>query len=154
MHRDGSDSTTASTAIGYAKAMIQQYSAAYRWPRCRGRACRGRRRRPGGSRVRFWYNPELKSSNFIVPGLIAVNPDDARRAAHLDDGGAGARARDHRAAHRLAGRRHELMLGKLLPYVVIAFVDIVLVIAAGRLLFRVPLVGSPALLLAAVRPSS
>jgi ABC-2 type transport system permease protein len=42
---------------------------------------------------------------------------------------------------------NELMLGKLIPYVMIAFADVILVIAAGRLLFRVPLVGSPALVL-------
>jgi len=42
---------------------------------------------------------------------------------------------------------HELMIGKLIPYVVIAFADIVLVTVAGRLLFGVPLRGSVPLLL-------
>jgi ABC-2 type transport system permease protein len=41
----------------------------------------------------------------------------------------------------------ELMLGKLIPYVVIAFFDVVLVMVASVLLFRIPLVGSPMLVL-------
>jgi ABC-2 type transport system permease protein len=145
---DGSDSTAASTAIGYAEAMIQQHSAKL------SRAALSRSGLPSGgavvpvdSRVRFWYNPELKSTNFIVPGLIAVI---LMMLSALLTSMTVVRERERGTIEQLIVspiRPHELMLGKLAPYVVIAFFDVLLVIAAGRLLFHVPLVGSPALVL-------
>lgn len=146
---DGSDSTTASTAIGYANAIILQHSA---------KISVGALRRRGlgaheewltlDSRLRVWYNPELKSTNFIVPGLIAVI---LMMLAALLTSMTVARERERGTIEQLIASPvmpHELMLGKLVPYIIISFVDVVLVIAAGKLLFRVPLVGSAALMLA------
>jgi len=146
---DGSDSTTASTAIAYANAIILQHS---------GKISAGALRRRGlmvhaeplalDTRLRVWYNPELKSTNFIVPGLVAVI---LMMLAALLTSMTVVRERERGTIEQLIASPvmpHELMLGKLVPYVIIASVDVVLVIAAGKLLFRVPLVGSPVLLLA------
>ena len=69
---DGSDSNTASIAPGYAEGIVQTYAARIRGDaqsmRAGQHAARGRRARE----VRVWYNPDLVSRNFIVPGLIAV----------------------------------------------------------------------------------
>jgi ABC-2 type transport system permease protein len=146
---DGSDSTTASTAMGYAEAMLQQYSIRLSLAALQ-RYGRGAAEDfpPVDMRLRVWYNPELKSTNFIVPGLIAVI---LTMLAALLTSMTVVRERERGTIEALIVSPvmpHELMIGKLVPYVLIAFVDVIMVIAAGRLLFHVPLVGSPALVLA------
>jgi ABC-2 type transport system permease protein len=147
---DGSDSTAASTAIGYANAIFQQDSAAISIAaatRAGVAVASPTALLPVDARLRFWYNPELKSTNFIIPGLIAVL---LMMLAALLTSMTVVRERERGTIEQLVVSPvlpHELMLGKLLPYVVIAFGDVILVIAAGRLLFDVPLVGSPALVL-------
>lgn len=146
---DGSDSTSASTAIGYAGAMVEQQSkkiavaALQRFGlQVSGDVI------PVEARLRAWYNPELKSTNFIVPGLISVI---LMLLSALLTSMTVVRERERGTIEALVVSPvmpYELMLGKLLPYVMIAFFDVILVIGAGRLLFHVPLVGSPALVLA------
>jgi ABC-2 type transport system permease protein len=145
---DGSDSTTASTAIGYAAAILLQQSARITLAAVQqsGLALGGSAL-PLDARMRFWYNPELKSANFMVPGLIAVI---LMMLSALLTSMTVVRERERGTIESLIVSPvlpNELMLGKLIPYVMIAFADVILVIAAGRLLFRVPLVGSPALVL-------
>ena len=145
---DGSDSTAASTAIGYANAMIQQHSAAISLAAVQRAGVTGGTVLPVDARIRFWYNPELRSMNFIVPGLIAVI---LMMLAALLTSMTVVRERERGTIEQLVVSPvmpRELMLGKLTPYVIIAFLDVIMVIAAGRLLFRVPLVGSPGLVLA------
>jgi ABC-2 type transport system permease protein len=145
---DGSDSTTASTAIGYAAAILQQQSVLISLEAVRRTGlATGDSVLPLDARMRFWYNPELKSANFMVPGLIAVI---LMMLSALLTSMTVVRERERGTIESLIVSPvmpHELMLGKLAPYVVIAFADVILVIAAGRLLFRVPLLGSPALVL-------
>ena len=145
---DGSDSTTASTAIGYAAAIIQQQSVLISLEAVRRTGlATGDSVLPLDARMRFWYNPELKSANFMVPGLIAVI---LMMLSALLTSMTVVRERERGTIESLIVSPvmpHELMLGKLAPYVIIAFADVILVIAAGRVLFRVPLLGSPALVL-------
>ena len=145
---DGSDSTTASTAIGYAAAILQQQSVLISLDAVRRTGlATSDSVLPLDARMRFWYNPELKSANFMVPGLIAVI---LMMLSALLTSMTVVRERERGTIESLIVSPvmpHELMLGKLAPYVVIAFADVILVIAAGRLLFRVPLLGSPALVL-------
>ena len=145
---DGSDSTTASTAIGYASAILQQQSARITLAAVeKSGLALGGSALPLDARMRFWYNPELKSANFMVPGLIAVI---LMMLSALLTSMTVVRERERGTIESLIVSPvlpNELMLGKLIPYVIIAFADVILVIAAGRLLFRVPLVGSPALVL-------
>jgi ABC-2 type transport system permease protein len=145
---DGADSTTASTAIGYSQGIIQEHSAEV--------TVRAVERKgiidtenflPVESRLRFWYNPEQRSANYIVPGLIAVI---MMLMSSLLTSMTVVRERERGTIEQLIVSPlmpYELMMGKLLPYVIIAFLDVLLVIAAGRILFDVPLRGSPALLL-------
>jgi len=146
---DGSDSTAASTAIGYAEAILRQHSANITLAALARTGLPVKNSYPPvEARVRFWYNPELRSVNYIVPGLIAVI---LMMLAALLTSMTVVREREQGTIEQLIVspvKPHELMIGKLVPYVVIAFVDVITVIAAGRLLFHVPLVGSPALVLA------
>ena len=68
---DGSDSNTASIALGYAESLVRSYSL-----RLRTRGAEPPRRRAsraaGGRALRVWYNSSLESKNYVVPGLIAV----------------------------------------------------------------------------------
>lgn len=145
---DGSDSTTASTAIGYANAMVQQHSATLSVQALQAAGVNTSGAvQPVDNRVRYWYNPELKSTNFIIPGLIAVI---LMMLAALLTSMTVVRERERGTMESLIVSPVmplELMLGKLLPYVIIAFFDVVLVMVASVLLFRIPLVGSFVLVL-------
>ena len=68
---DGSDSNTASIAMGYAESVLSGYSASIRADianRRRGQTLSP----PVDARMRVWYNSSLESKNYVVPGLIAV----------------------------------------------------------------------------------
>jgi ABC-2 type transport system permease protein len=143
---DGSDPNTANIAAGYAEAIVASRSA---------EVVRALAQRQGQARaaqpaimpeVRVWYNEELRSVNYIVPGLIAVIL--AMTAALLTSGTvAGERERgsiELLAASPATAR--DIMLGKIAAYAVLAFVDVVLVVVVGRYWFGVPFRGSPVLL--------
>ncbi|HET7214382.1 MAG TPA: ABC transporter permease [Terriglobia bacterium] len=142
---DGSDSNTATLAAGYADAVTQAYSQALSLQEIR---------RLGGSalnspidfRPRVWFNPELESRNYIIPGLIAVI---MMVIAALLTSQTVAREWERGTMEQListpvTGR--ELILGKLLPYFSIGLLDVLLAVLLGEFLFRVPLRGSVPLL--------
>lgn len=141
---DGSDSTNASTAIGYVGSLMQQESARIALkvvPIAKSAVV------PIDLRTRYWYNPELKSVNFIVPGLIAVI---LSMLAALLTSVTVVRERERGTIEQLIVspvKSHEIMIGKLVPYVIIAFADVLLVLIAGTLIFHVPMQGSPLLVL-------
>jgi ABC-2 type transport system permease protein len=92
--------------------------------------------------VLTYFNPELRTPVFVVPGLLGVILTTTMilmTALSL------VRERERGTFEFLIGtpvERAELMLGKLLPYVAIGLVQIVLVLLAGLALFRVPVEGS------------
>ncbi len=139
---DGSDSNTATIALGYITAISELYSQ-----RIKG----GRITPLIDPRVRVWYNPELKSRNYIIPGLIAVIM--AVIAALLTSLTI-AREWERGTMEQLIStpvKTPELIIGKLLPYFFIGFVDVALSVIMAVFVFEVPLQGS--LLLLAVLSS-
>lgn len=143
---DGSDSTTASIAVGYVSAAIQGYSRDVIMEAA-ARAGVSGVSQPIDYRPRVWYNPELKSSHFIVPGLIAVI---LMMVAALLTSMTVVREKERGTIEQLMVSPvmpGELMIGKLIPYVLISFADIIVIIGAGRVLFDVPIRGNPVLLL-------
>jgi len=141
---DGSDSTTASAAIGYAGLVAQQQSLNIN----NSAMGAGGITLPIDLRIRYLYNPELKSTNFIIPGLIAVIL--AMLAAMLTSATV-VRERERGTLEQLIVspvKPIELMVGKLVPYIVIAFGDVILIMVMGQFVFHVPLKGSAALMLA------
>ena len=144
---DGSDSNTATLAVSYADAVTHAYSQALSLQEIR---------RLGGRafnvsvdfRPRVWFNPELESRNYIIPGQIAVI---MMVIAALLTSLTVAREWERGTMEQListpvTGR--ELILGKLLPYFSIGMVDMVLAALMGEFLFHVPLRGSVLLLFA------
>jgi ABC-2 type transport system permease protein len=92
--------------------------------------------------VRPYYNPELRTPVFVVPGLVGVI---LTTTMILLTAVALVRERERGTFEFLIGtpvRRSELMLGKILPYVALGLLQAAFILAAGRLLFRVPVEGS------------
>ncbi len=93
------------------------------------------------------YNPTLRSADFMVPGLVGLIM--AFIGIVITSLGV-VRERERGTLEQLMVTpitRMELMLGKLIPYLLIAFVDLAIIVGVGLALFGVPLRGSIALLL-------
>ena len=139
---DGGDANTATIAMGYADAITARYSQLV--------LLQGRGAVPTLlPETRIWYNPTLASRNMIVPGLIAVIMSIiAAMLTALTI----AREWERGSMEQLAAtpvHRIEVVFGKLMPYLVIGFVDVAVASAVGVFLFGVPLRGSVLLLAAA-----
>ncbi len=96
---------------------------------------------------RVWYNPELKSVNFMVPGLIATI---VFILTMFMTGLAIVQEREQGTIEQLMVtpiRPLELVVGKVVPYVVIAFLEIIEVLALGVFWFGMPIKGNLLLLL-------
>jgi ABC-2 type transport system permease protein len=142
---DGSDSTTATLAIGYAEAVAQTYSQDIAVRQLQ-RPQRGALRLPLDLRPRVWFNTDMQSKNFIIPGLIAVI---MMIIAALLTSLTVAREWERGTMEQLIStpvKGPELILGKLLPYFAIGLLDVLLAVVMGKYLFQVPLRGSVALL--------
>jgi len=140
---DGSDSNTATIALAYLTGIASRYSNQI----VTERAGLARRDPPVENRLRVWYNPELQSKNYIVPGLIAVI---MMVIAALLTSLTIAREWERGTMEQLIAtpvQVPELVLGKLLPYFGIGFIDVALSALAGTLVFRVPFRGNVALFL-------
>jgi ABC-2 type transport system permease protein len=109
--------------------------------------------RPGGNksqpleiRVRPWYNPGLRSAVYIVPGIIGVL---LSLTLVLITSMAIVRERERGTLEQLIVTpidKTSLILGKILPFLLIGYVQISVILVLGRLLFRVPILGSLPLL--------
>lgn len=132
---DGADANTATIAQNYAEAIVAQHSARVL---LQGRA-------PPDvttAETRIWYNETLESRNMVVPGLVAVIM--SLIAAMLTSLTI-AREWERGTMEQLAStpvRAVEIVLGKLLPYLLIGFFDVIAVVVAGILVFDVPFRGS------------
>lgn len=144
---DGSDANTAEITRGYAQAVIADYNrqVLLEWAHRRGAEVAGA---AVDLRTRAWYNPDLESRNYIIPGLIAVI---MMVIAALLTSLTVAREWETGTMEQLLStplKGPELILGKLLPYFGIGLLDVLLAVLMGEFLFGVPLRGSVALLFA------
>jgi ABC-2 type transport system permease protein len=141
---DGSDANSSTIALAYAQAVVRGHGAAL-LARDGGRDQRASPL-PLTVRSRVWYNEELRSRNMIVPGLVAVI---MMIIAAMLTSLTLSREWERGTMEQLAATpvaRAEVVLGKLLPYLVIGMVDVVATTVAGVLLFHVPFRGSALLL--------
>ena len=143
---DGSDSNTAGIALGYAQIVVQSYAAKLRSDiqvRRGGQPLRV----PVEPRIRVWYNSDLKSKNFIVPGLIAVT---MMIIAAMLSSLTIAREWENGTMEQLLStpvRPGELVLGKLLAYFALGLADMFISIIVGVFIFQVPFRGNALFLL-------
>lgn len=132
---DGADANTATTVLGYAAALASEANLA-----------RARRSRAGAMALassgiayapRVFYNPELRSTQFLVPGLTGFI---LMLTAVLSTALSVVREKERGTLEQLrvtALRPHELLLGKTLPYLAISLSATVLILVAARVLFGV-----------------
>ena len=142
---DGSDSNTATIALGYAESVTLGYSRdiAFREAKVGGT---GTRRNPLEVLPRVWFNADMESKNYIIPGLIAVI---MMVIAALLTSLTVAKEWETGTMEQLIStpiRPRELVLGKLLPYFAVGMLDVLIAVGMGEFLFQVPLRGSVALL--------
>lgn len=142
---DGSDANTAEIAIGYVAALTNTYQQEIALKKAR---------LLGGQPVqmavqqkpRVWYNQDLESRNYIIPGLIAVI---MMVIAALLTSLTIAREWETGTMEQVLStplKAWELIIGKLLPYFAIGMLDVLLSVLMGEFLFHVPLRGSVLLL--------
>lgn len=142
---DGSDSNTAIIVLGYVETVARTYNqdlAIEQAARTSGRTVTV----PLDLRQRVWFNADMESKNYIIPGLIAVIMmviaamlTSLTVAREWETG-----TMEQVISTPLKGP--ELILGKLLPYFSIGMLDVLVAVLMGEFLFEVPLRGNVALL--------
>jgi ABC-2 type transport system permease protein len=147
---DGSDSNTASIALGYAETLVRTYSLELRREAQNRRgAASGVPPAPVDARLRVWYNSELKSRNYIVPGLTAVI---LMIIAALLTSLTIAREWELGTMEQLLStplRPAEIVLGKMLAFFCVGVVDTAITMFIGIFFFDVPFRGSPVMVILA-----
>jgi ABC-2 type transport system permease protein len=141
----GVDSNTATIALGYAEAITEIYSQEWMMRRF-GRQGTVKVAVPLDVRARVWFNADLESKNYIVPGLIAVI---MMVIAAMLTSLCFAREWERGTMEQLIStpvQGSELVCGKLIPYFAIGLLDMVLAVTLGQFLFQIPLRGNVALL--------
>lgn len=144
---DGADSTTAATVLGYAGSLVADANA---------RSVRVALARSGTGELpsldvqpRVWYNPELDSTQFLVPGLAGTL---LMLTAVLSTSLSVVRERERGSMEQLRVaplRTSELVLGKTFPYLLLSLLATVIILAAAHVLFDVVIRGPHLALLAA-----
>ena len=141
---DASDSMSAASAISTAQmiGLVRSQQILYQ------------RLSPGSSesvplavdvRIRPWYNPDMVSSHYMVPGIIAIV---LAMTMMMITSMAIVRERERGTLEQLVVtplRNWELMVGKILPYVAVGYVQLTLGLLIGIVVFRIPVRGSLAL---------
>ncbi len=144
---DGSDATVGGTALAAARLIGQAYATTILGQRAvlSGRSVSFTP--PVDVRTQVWYNPDLISAYFNIPGVIGMI---LSFITALLTATAVVRERERGTIEQLIVtpiRSWELVTGKVLPYVILAFVDVVEVLIIGHWWFGVPIRGSLSLLL-------
>jgi ABC-2 type transport system permease protein len=141
---DGSDPQSVASATSTAGALIQARASEMILGRLGGAgALTSLELEP-----RTWYNPDLRTAVFVVPGLTGVI---LTMTMVMLTAMAVARERERGTLEQLIVspvRRFELIIGKILPYIGMGYVQMTLILTLGALVFDVPIAGSLPLLYA------
>jgi ABC-2 type transport system permease protein len=140
---DGTDSNSTNVALGYTQVLVAGYA------RDLGAQRAGRVPDPlVSAAVRVWFNPDLVSRDFMIPGIVAllllVITTNLSAMAIVREKELG--TLEQLNVTPLA--RWELIAGKLLPYALVGIVDVILVLVVALFWFEVPMRGSLPLLFA------
>lgn len=138
---DGSDSNTATIASGYADMITSMWSEEIVLKKIQKSGLQ--KKRPVVElKPRVWFNYDLESRNYIIPGLIAVI---MTVISALLTALTVAREWEQGTMEQLIStpvKSHELIFGKLFPYFVIGMTDVLIAVVLGEFLFHVPMRGS------------
>jgi ABC-2 type transport system permease protein len=139
---DGSDANTVSIGIGYAGAIVAQQSMNILLEEVKSRGFNPKVIPMIQPIPRVWYNPELKSTNYIVPGLAAII---MMLISALLTSLTIVREKERNTYEQLVAtplKPLELMIGKIVPYIVLCLVDVIIIVTVGVLWFHVPFKGN------------
>jgi ABC-2 type transport system permease protein len=143
---DATDTNTANLAANYARAVVAGYSADVQLEAIQRRGGSVQTLTPVDVRARVWFNEDLVSRNFIIPGIVAlVMAIVGSQLSSLTI----AREWERGTMELLVStpvKPMELMLGKLLPYFVVGMVDACICLALAVFWFEVPFRGTLAAL--------
>jgi ABC-2 type transport system permease protein len=133
---DGSDPQVVASATNTAAALVGARSLEI------AQASSSRLSEPIRLEPTIWYNPELRTAVYVVPGLVGVI---LTMTMVMLTAMAIARERERGTLEQLivspvSGL--ELMVGKIVPYVSIGYVQMTIILLAGRVVFGVPILGS------------
>jgi ABC-2 type transport system permease protein len=152
---NGSNSNTANIVSGYASTIISSFAGQVMQEQNRDRSAARMAQTPvhiGAPNLqaqsRVWFNPELKSRNYFVPGIVV---NILMQITLMMTAMAIVREKEIGTMEQLMVtpiRPIELMLGKTLPFALVGLVDMALVVVASLVFFHVPFRGSVLLLLA------
>lgn len=145
---DGTDSNTASLVLNYTAQIVNRYNEGIRIERMQ--RATGRTLIPPLRVVtRAWFNPNLESRNFYVPGVIAIL---VMLITLLLSSMAIVREKEIGTIEQVIVTpitQLEFIMGKTVPFVLIAFLDVVIVTVLAVFWFSIPIRGSFLLLLGA-----
>jgi ABC-2 type transport system permease protein len=144
---DGTDSNSTNVAMGYAVNLVNGYNEQLTRERLTA-AGQDVPPRAIDARIRVWFNPQLESRDFMIPGIVAllllVITTNLSSMAVVREKELGTLEQ----LNVTPVTRWQLILGKLLPYGVIGILDVILVTTVAVTWFGIPLLGSPLLLFA------
>lgn len=138
---DGSDSQVVASATQTAASVVAAWSAELRVLRWRAGAPE-----PITLNSSTWYNPDLRTAVYIVPGLVGVI---LTMTMVMFTSMGIVRERERGTLEQLIVspvRALELVIGKIIPYVLIGYTQMTIILGVGAAVFSVPFIGSPALL--------
>ena len=140
---DGADNNTATIIMGYANSIIPKFSRDMLGALLRNEGLSLPAQLPSVDlRPSIWYNPELKSTIFLVPGLIGLllmSITVIRTSITI------VREKERGTMESLLVtplKPLELMIGKITPYIIISFIILALIILLARFIFQVPIRGN------------
>ncbi len=142
---DGTDSNTANIVLSYVQAISRQYTQEKTFLKI-DRMGGQKPTPPLEGQMRIWFNEELESKNYFIPGLVAVIMSII---GVLLTGQVIAREWEKGTMELLIStpvRKGELIIGKLFPYFFLGLLDLSLSVLMAEWVFQVPLRGSVALL--------
>jgi ABC-2 type transport system permease protein len=145
---DGSDSNTATIGMNYLSMITTQYSQQFVIKKLERLKSKNININPQkiAPEIRIWYNPELKSKNFMVPGVLGML---LMVVTLILTSLAIVKEKEIGTLEQLIVtplKSYELILGKLIPFSIIGIVDIILVLFVASLWFEIPIKGSAFLL--------
>jgi ABC-2 type transport system permease protein len=144
---DGSESNTAMIALGYANQILSEFSTQLLVKRLNRAGMIGFEEAGVDLQQRIWFNPNLESSIFYVPGVIA---SIAFLIPIILTAQAIVREREIGTLEQIMVtpiRSWELMLGKTLPFAMFGLLDVIMIALIGVFWFEVPLRGNPLVIL-------
>jgi ABC-2 type transport system permease protein len=144
---DGSDPTIASTSLSAAQLIGRDHATEVLTSRLSRRGQTTLTDPPVEVHTQVWYNPDMVSAYFMVPGVIGTI---LYALTSILTATAVVRERERGTIEQLIVtpiRPWELVLGKLLPYVLLAFINTLEVLALGSFLFKVPIRGELSVIL-------